>query len=159
MFQYNEPIPQEVPEEMHLTKCPKGTGQNSKCWLERSSNSVKQNRSDSLAKVVITLRSCAFLAICDSSCHSGSPNIHKNQQTSQSRQFGVLKHLRKVKHPKCIRPNIQERDKLIIHIDIYMYAYIIHIYTYIHTIRIIHPYMGPGPGRSLGPGPLQAGPM
>ena len=29
----------------------------------------------------------------------------------------------------------------------------IYIYTYIHTIRTIYPYMGPGLDRALGPGP------
>ena len=64
----------------------------------------------------------------------------KKQRKLQKSQFVALQHFGKVKKSKYIHPNVQEHDKLII---------CIHIYIYTHNKNHIsphHPYMGPGPG-------------
>jgi len=47
-------------------------------------------------------------------------------------------------------------SKLQQHRNIYTYKHISIYYTYMHTIRIIYPYMGPDLGWALGPGPWAA---
>ena len=50
--------------------------------------------------------------------------INKNQQKQQHMRDGVLQKIGKVNNSKCIRPNAQGHDKLII---------CMHIYTYIQN--------------------------